>query len=65
MTMTQTEKEKDVAPLLQDNKRLAERLSKLKEENAEKEKKMKYCVMKKVPFGRNLLLQLVHLYLFN
>lgn len=56
MTMTQTEKEKDVAPLLQDNKRLAERLSKLKEENAEKEKKMKYCAMKKVLFGRSLLL---------
>ncbi len=48
MTKKQMKKEKRLVPLLQDNKRVAERLSKLEEENVENEKKIKFCTLKKV-----------------
>lgn len=42
MNMKQKEKEKDLVCLLKNNKCLAEPLSKVKEENDEKEKKMQH-----------------------
>ncbi|XP_044058676.1 dynein regulatory complex subunit 4 [Siniperca chuatsi] len=47
MKAKQKEKEKDLVPVLQDNKRLAELLLKVEEENAEYQKKIKYYVTKK------------------
>ncbi|XP_076593709.1 dynein regulatory complex subunit 4-like [Chaetodon auriga] len=44
----QKENEKDLVPVLQENKRLAELLSKAEEENAEHEKKMNYRMKKDV-----------------
>ncbi|XP_070822846.1 dynein regulatory complex subunit 4 [Chaetodon trifascialis] len=46
--MKQKENEKDLVPVLQENKRLAELLSKAEEENAEHEKKMNYRMKKDV-----------------
>lgn len=48
MNTKQKEKEKDLVRLLQDNKSLAELLSKVVDESAENEKKMKYYATKKV-----------------
>ncbi|XP_029318560.1 LOW QUALITY PROTEIN: dynein regulatory complex subunit 4 [Cottoperca gobio] len=48
MTLKQEQKVKDRACLLKDNNRLAELLSKVKEEVAANEKKMKYHITKKV-----------------
>ncbi|XP_068435235.1 dynein regulatory complex subunit 4 isoform X2 [Clinocottus analis] len=45
--MKQKEKEKDLAGLLQENKHLSGLLSKVKEENADIEKQMKYFVLEK------------------
>lgn len=47
MKMKQKEKEKDLVPILQDNKRLAELLLKVEEEITENEKKMNYYAMKR------------------
>lgn len=47
MKMKQKQKEKDLVPILQDNKRLAELLLKVEEEITETEKKMNYYAMKK------------------
>ncbi|TDH17068.1 hypothetical protein EPR50_G00005090 [Perca flavescens] len=47
MNTKQKEKEKDLVRLLQDNKSLAELLSKVVDESAENEKKMKYYATKK------------------
>ncbi|XP_038557095.1 dynein regulatory complex subunit 4 [Micropterus salmoides] len=43
----QKEKEKDLVPVLQDNKHLAKLLSKAEEENAENQKKIKNCTTKR------------------
>lgn len=48
MTMKQEEKKKNLAPALQNNKRLAKLLSKAMEETAEKEKKLSYKGMTRV-----------------
>lgn len=47
MKMKQKEKEKDLVPILQHNKRLAELLSKAEEEITENEKKIKPYSVKK------------------
>lgn len=49
MTMKQKEKEKDLVPILQQNKRLAELLLKAQEEITENEKKIKHYSVKKGP----------------
>lgn len=48
MKMKQMEKQRALVPVLQENKHLTDLISKVKEEKAEKEKKMKYCTLKKV-----------------
>lgn len=49
MKMKQKEKEKDLVPILQENKRLAEFLSKAEEEITENKKKIKHYSVKKGP----------------
>lgn len=68
MTMKQEEKKKNLAPALQNNKRLAKLLSKAMEETAEKEKKLSYKGMTRVGvnvdfFKLGPLLQIAHHYL--
>ena len=62
--MKQKQKNKDLIPVLCDNKGLAENLSKDKEEIIEKKKKMNHSGMEKVVhIYKCLQFQLVHLYL--
>ena len=53
MMTKQKQEEKDLILLMRDNKRLAEHLSKVEEEIAEKKKKMKHSAMKKVLLSYN------------
>lgn len=46
MRMSQKEKEKELVPILQDNKRLAKLLLSVKDQIKEKEKKMRNCIPK-------------------
>lgn len=59
LELRQKKNQEDIACLLQDNKDLTERLLKVKEEIAEKERKTKYYGMKKV-----VMLSVDHSYSF-